>query len=116
MTEHVSPQTALPPRLYRLAEAVSAFFPQGGITVKSLRTEARAGRLSIIRIANKDFVTAEAIQSMLERCTCRASENRPVSISANATDASRNGSSLTERVKSAQAALHEIIKTQKRRP
>ena len=106
---------APPPRLYRLSEAVKQFFPDGSITVRSLRTEARAGRLKVIRIANKDFVTAEAIHDMLERCTCHASESRHASTSGNAPAANPNGSSLMDREKSAQAALQQMVQGQKKR-
>ncbi len=96
-----------PPPVYRLADAVALFFPAGsGITVKSLRNEARHGRLHIIKIANKDFVTAEAITAMLERCTCRVPESQPAYTSAKIhAGISQSGSSLMEREKRAQAAL-----------
>ena len=52
----------------RLADAVALAFPMGGMTVAGLRTEARAGRLAIERIAGKDYVTLRAIREMRDRC------------------------------------------------
>ncbi len=50
-----------------LARAVDLFFPNGGVTISSLRTEARNGNLAFIRIAGKDFVTKTAIMEMMKR-------------------------------------------------
>ena len=49
----------------RLATAVRIAFPDGGMTVSGLRSEARKGRLVISRVAGKDFVTLAAIDAML---------------------------------------------------
>lgn len=51
-----------------LSQAIRLFFPLGGVTKSSLRNEARKGRLVIERIANKDFVTRQAINDMRRRC------------------------------------------------
>jgi hypothetical protein len=40
-----------------------------GFAVSSLRTEIRKGRLEAIRIANKDFVTDDAIDQMVKLCS-----------------------------------------------
>lgn len=104
-----------PPQLYRLAEAVALFFPTGGITVKSLRTEAQQGRLKIIKIANKHFVTAEAIMAMLERCTCPEKDSPPAYTSANAQAANHSGLSATERARRARAAVQAILPARARR-
>jgi hypothetical protein len=93
-----------PPRLYRLAEAARQFFPDDSITTRSLRKEAAAGRLQLIKIAGKHFVTAEAIQAMLERCTCHASDSHRASTSGNGQGASPNGLSVTARAKLARDA------------
>ncbi|RVM54074.1 hypothetical protein CN106_01540 [Sinorhizobium meliloti] len=53
--------------LISLAKAAELFF-RGEIKKSSLRTEARKGNLEIFRIANKDFVTRNAIRRMVERC------------------------------------------------
>src|SRR5215472_11784957 len=65
----VDPNTPL-----RLADAVAAAFPHGGMTVSGLRREARRGRLAIEVIANKQFVTLKAIERM--RGLCRDDANR----------------------------------------
>jgi hypothetical protein len=51
-----------------LQVAAEIFFPAGGVTEQSLRTEIRKGRLAVERIAGKDFVTKRAIDEMRERC------------------------------------------------
>lgn len=56
--------------LVSLAEAARLFFG-GRLTKSALRTEAKRGKLEIIRIANRDFVTKSAIQRMIERCAVR---------------------------------------------
>ncbi|THK35670.1 hypothetical protein EHS39_23910 [Ensifer sp. MPMI2T] len=53
--------------LVSLSKAAKLFF-HGELTKSSLRTEARKGNLEIVRIANKDFVTRNAIRQMIERC------------------------------------------------
>lgn len=45
--------------LVRLAAAPALFFPNGGVTVSTLRTEIRNGNLVPIRLAGKYFVTAK---------------------------------------------------------
>jgi len=116
MNAQAQQQHFTPPPLYRLADAIRRFFPAGsGITVSSLRNEARRGRLHIIKIANKDFVTAEAIQAMLERCTCHVPESPPASISENTSAASRNGQSLTEQGRSARTAAQLILQAHRKR-
>lgn len=57
-----------------LAKACQIFF-HGALTKSSLRTEHRKGNLEIITIANKDFVTRNAIKRMIEKC--RKNENQP---------------------------------------
>ncbi len=49
-----------------LAKAVERFFSDGGVTVSSLRTEAKNGNLAIMRIAGKDFVTEQAVNELKE--------------------------------------------------
>jgi hypothetical protein len=56
-----------------LAEAAKLFF-RGRLTKSSLRTEARKGNLEIIQIANKDFVTRNGINRMMEKCRKNASQ------------------------------------------
>jgi hypothetical protein len=52
----------------RLADAIKFGFPHGGMTVSGLRREAKAGRLVIEKIANKDFTTLRAIEEMRKLC------------------------------------------------
>ncbi len=51
---------------YTLREAVERFFPGGCITVRSLRTEIRKGRLRVTEVAGKFLVSESAIAEMLE--------------------------------------------------
>ena len=51
-----------------LSQAAALFFPAGGITLQSLRTEIRKGNLIAERIAGRYFVTRQAIEEMRERC------------------------------------------------
>lgn len=50
-----------------LAVAAKVFL-HGQVTKSALRTEAAKGKLEILKIANKDFVTRSGIRAMLERC------------------------------------------------
>lgn len=58
----MTPDTPVP-----LAKAVELFFPHGGATISTLRTEARKGRLTLTRIGNRDFVTQQDAQEMPAR-------------------------------------------------
>ena len=90
----------------RLSDAVAIAFPLGGMTVSGLRREIKRGRLECEVIAGKQFVTLRDIKHM--RSKCRADQRGPASISANAGDAKRCGSSSTEKMKSALAAAQMI--------
>lgn len=52
----------------RLTDIISIAFPLGGITAAGLRREARRGRLTLMRIAGKDFTTLSAIEEMKAKC------------------------------------------------
>ncbi|KJC53563.1 hypothetical protein UP06_00330 [Bradyrhizobium sp. LTSP857] len=65
--DHIRPDTPL-----RLRDAVACAFPLGGMTVSGLRREARAGRLVVERIANKDFTSLRAIEEMRKLCRVKA--------------------------------------------
>jgi|SRR5580658_4349121 hypothetical protein len=52
----------------RLSRAAEIAFPDGGMTASGLRREASKGRLTIERIAGKDFTTLEAIDEMRKLC------------------------------------------------
>ena len=50
--------------LMTLAEAAAVFWPDGPLTVRSLRTEIAKGSLTAERIAGKVFVTPAALKEM----------------------------------------------------
>jgi hypothetical protein len=52
----------------RLARAAELAFPDGGMTASGLRREAARGRLTIERIAGKDYTTLAAIDEMRKLC------------------------------------------------
>jgi hypothetical protein len=96
--EHASEDAPL-----RLAVAARLAFPDGSMTASGLRKEAVKGRLTIERIAGKDFVTLSAIQSMRNLCQIR--RRAPDSGSGRPEDERKPpGSSETKTSKSALAA------------
>jgi hypothetical protein len=101
------PKIVLEP-VYTLKQAVEKFFPDGPLTVASLRNEIRKGRLQATMPAGKLLVTERALAEMLERC--RVAANLPDSISSTA---SRRGSpstsSETERLNIARDAVETIL-------
>lgn len=48
-----------------LAEAAAVFFPDGLLTVASLRTAKRKGNLATVTVAGKDLTTPRAIKEMV---------------------------------------------------
>lgn len=52
----------------RLQVALALAFPDGGMTVPSLRRERNAGRLSTCLIAGKEFTTLDDIARMVAAC------------------------------------------------
>ncbi|MBI3705069.1 MAG: hypothetical protein HY244_14780 [Rhizobiales bacterium] len=66
--------------LIRLTEAPQLPELRGLLTVSALRREKKRGRLAVIEIANKHYVTRTAIKEMIEKC--RASNNPLISGSA----------------------------------
>ncbi|MGV2110100.1 hypothetical protein ACQZ46_02355 [Agrobacterium salinitolerans] len=90
-----------------LAEAAVLFF-RGRLTKSALRTEARKGNLEIIRIANKDFVTRNGINRMIEKC--RENAHRPDSGS---DQTQEHGSLKTAPNESAQNVLNTILQQRK---
>lgn len=63
----VTPHTIL-----RLADAARLAFPDGSITVVSLRREAQKGHLTVWRIAGKDMTSLAEIERMKDRCRVNA--------------------------------------------
>ncbi|HZO56741.1 MAG TPA: hypothetical protein VFB63_28785, partial [Bryobacteraceae bacterium] len=84
---------------YTLAEAVALFFPRGPLTVSSLRSEIRKGRLRATKPAGKLLVTETDLSEMLQ--ACRVPPNRPTSNKSERHLAAASGSSETERIASA---------------
>jgi hypothetical protein len=97
--------------LMTLAEAAAVFWPDGPLTVRSLRTEIAKGSLTAEQIAGKVFVTPAALKEMRQRC--RARRTLRDSTSANARDAIQSGSSSTPEMRSAQAAALEIVRARR---
>jgi len=52
----------------RLDVAAALAFPDGTMSVATLRRERDAGRLTVERIGNRDYTTIAAIQEMREKC------------------------------------------------
>jgi len=98
----IEPSAIMPDTPLRLATAAKLAFPDGSITAKSLRGEAKRGRLRITRIAGKDFTTLAAIKRMIEEC--HVPQSRPASTFANAPAANPSTSSSTVDARSALAA------------
>ena len=78
-------------------------FPDGSMTASGLRKEAARGRLTIWRVANKDYTSLVAIRDMMDKC--RTEPKAHVSISETATEDRRFGKSVTDRTESALNAL-----------
>jgi hypothetical protein len=96
---------------YTLTEAVERFFPGGHITVRSLRTEIKKGRLRVSEVAGKFLVSESAIAEMLEISQpCRADKSHQGSISVDESPRAKTlGSSETERLELARDAVRMTI-------
>ena len=92
-----------------LVEAAAVFFPNGPLTLSSLRTAVCAGQLAVARVAGKDLTTPKAIKQLVTPCLA-AKQNRPAYISAQNVIDRGPGSSLTAVGKSAQAATRKRLK------
>ena len=77
-----------------------------GFPVSALRSEAKNGRLEVVRVANKDYVTDEAIDQMVKLCSERRDQG---SGSKSGQAAHRSGTSATERRNSALAYLNSSL-------
>ncbi len=97
--------------LMTLVEAAAVFWPDGPLTVRSLRTEIAAGSLTAERIAGKDLVTPAALREMRKRCRARRSPR--VCISATEKDVALSGSSSPPEMKSAQVAALETVRARR---
>lgn len=99
----------------RLADAAQMAFPGGGVTVSSLRRERDKGHLIVEVIAGKEFTTLRAIEKMRELCRATPRDQGSGLSRKNETPTARSsvahhGSSETDRVKSARAALQRTAK------
>jgi len=97
----------------RLTVAARLAFPDGSVSVRTLRLEASRGRLVIERIGNKDFTTLAAIEAMRE--LCRVPPNPRASICANERAERPAMSSSTVDVKSARALASRTSEALKKR-
>lgn len=101
-------------RLLTLAQAIEIFYPDGPLTIASLRTEIKKGGLTAERIAGKIFVTPRGLTEM--RIKCREQPNRHGSTSGNGRAGNLNGlSSTQEAMNKAQAAAQVKNEERKRR-
>ena len=106
----IGPNTPL-----RLSVAAEIAYPDGSMTASGLRREAKKKRLVIERTAGKDYTTLAAIDKMREQCRAQPKEpdcgsNRRLTPKTVKSAGTRPGSSATERVKSARAALEMTAK------
>src|ERR1700730_9125827 len=93
-----------------LIEAVEVFFPDGPLTLSSLRTAVAAGTLEIAKVAGKNLTTPRAIRKLVTPSCLAAKPSRHDSGSERTKDA---GSSSIGRAesdgRSAQAAAATIL-------
>src|SRR6516165_5367405 len=92
-----------------LPEAVAVFYPDGPLTLSTLRTAARAGQLAVARVAGKNLTTPKAMRELVKPCRAKRDESRshPDFGCAPMTEP---GSSSTGAGKSAQAAAKQRLK------
>lgn len=95
-----------------LVEAVAVFFPEGPLTLSSLRTASAVGTLEIAKVAGKNLTTPRAIRKLVKPSCQAVRQSRPDCGSATTNDA---GSSLTAGDRSAQAAAAMTLTAQRRR-
>lgn len=90
----------------RLATAAVLAFPDGSMSASGLRREHARGRLTIQRIAGKDYTTLAAIAEMIEACPVApkapiSSSKKPRWTRPAASSGTQAGSSETESARSA---------------
>src|SRR5947209_3370217 len=101
----------------RLDIAAALAFPDGSMSVASLRRERDRGRLTVERIGGKDYTTLRFIREMREKCRLAPSPRDCGSdphneIRRGALHTQPHGSSLTEiAVAAAKSQLEQIAKT-----
>src|ERR1700688_3153565 len=84
----------------RLSVAAALAFPDGSMTASGLRREGTRGRLTIERIAGKDYTTLGNIERMRELChvQAKARDCGSALLAAKAADLSRTRSGLSSTV------------------
>ena len=90
--------------VYTLKQAAEKFFPNGPLTVASLRNESRKGRLQATMPAGKLLITERALVEMLQRCRVQRNHHDSSS-SVPSARAPRSGLSETERIEKAHASI-----------
>jgi hypothetical protein len=106
--DKITPTTPL-----RLQAAAELGFPDGSMSAAGLRRMIVAGRLEAELICGRYYVTLAAIEDMRGRCRAKP-KDRDSNLSATKTD-QHHGSSETENVHLAQAAMN-LIALEQRRP
>ena len=93
--------------------AVELAFPDGSVTVRTLRTERDKGRLVTWRMGRREYTSLVEIGRMIDRC--RDDQRGRASGSTSGRAATRSGSSSTVGVRSAPDAARAIAHRLKRR-
>ena len=99
--------------LMTLADAAAWLDPSGKLSARSLKTESERGRLELIKIAGKHFVTEDALKEMIEKCRGNPKARDSTFIGDPAEK--QYGSSETDRTKKAQAAVRATAAALKER-
>src|ERR1700743_2203190 len=100
----------------RLMEAVEIFFPEGPLTLSSLRTAATAGTLEIVKIAGKNLTTPRAIRKLVKPSCLAVKPSRHDSGSEKTKDAGSSSIGPAESDgRSAQAAAATTLTALRRR-
>jgi hypothetical protein len=95
-----------------LVEAAAVFFPEGPLTLSSLRRAAAAGTLEIAKVAGKDLTTPRAIRKLVKP-SCRAA--KPSRHDSGSERTTKPGSSSTVGGKFAQVAAATTLTALRKR-
>ena len=102
--------------LMTLTDAAAWLDPSGKLSARSLKTESERGRLELIKIAGKHFVTEDALKEMIEKC--RGNPKARDSMYTGDQAGKQSGSFGMDRTKKAQAAVRAtaaVLKERSRR-
>jgi hypothetical protein len=104
-----------------LQEYIAAFYPNGPLTVTSLRTEINKGRLTFSEVAGKFFVTPAAVSALFRPKQCPdipkglgSISDRVGSITGQESASPMSTSSETDRLRKAQAVALTACQTLKK--